>query len=192
MSNPSSSADEISSQYSDLLMKGPQVSELGQYLDILTVGNNNLVEKAVTYIRKLLSKEDKVPAESIIEKGGLLTLATLLDSDNPNIQFEALWALTNIAATEHTAKLATTADVPNEVNLVPKILCLMKSKDIRIVEQAYWCIGNIAGDNSNLRDVVLETEDALKIVMETLNHYVKEFGKGLKSNLQSLVATGVW
>jgi importin subunit alpha-1 len=36
------------------------------------------------------------------------------------------------------------------------VLCtLLKSEHIEVVEQAIWCLGNMAGDNTRIRDAIL-------------------------------------
>lgn len=61
--------------------------------------------------------------------------------------------MTNIASgsSENTNSIVT-------VGAVPLLINLLKSHDIRVMEQAVWALGNIAGDGPNLRDIVLENQ----------------------------------
>lgn len=38
---------------------------------------------------------------------------------------------------------------------VPLLINLLKSPDVRVMEQAVWALGNVAGDGPHARDVVL-------------------------------------
>jgi hypothetical protein len=112
-------------------------------------------------IRKLLSKEDNPPAMEIINKGLVPVLVNFLTRvNNHKLQFEAAWALTNIASTEHTSFI-TYDKPPLSQNAVPFLAQLMRSPSADVREQSCWCLGNVAGDGSNLRDIVLTTKDCL-------------------------------
>eukprot|EP00903_Cladosiphon_okamuranus_P019512 g17943.t1 len=111
--------------------------------------------EAARGLRKLLSLESDPPVTEVIEAGAMPLLVLCLDEhSNTDLQFEAAWALTNIAS---TCKTKTVVDH----GAVPALVRNLRHHNPDLREQCAWCLGNIAGDCAALRDVVLGTPDAL-------------------------------
>ncbi|XP_019388210.1 PREDICTED: importin subunit alpha-3-like [Crocodylus porosus] len=103
--------------------------------------NQDVQLSAVQAARKLLSSDRNPPIDDLIKSGILPILVHCLErDDNPSLQFEAAWALTNIASgtSEQTQAVV-------QSNAVPLFLRLLHSPHQNVCEQAVWALGNIIG-----------------------------------------------
>lgn len=102
-------------------------------------------------LRRVLSLPSP-PVQQVIDAGGVADLAACaMQSDDGEMQFEALWALTNIASGTSAQTQAVLA-VPG---LLPAAVAALRSQNVQVVEQAAWLIGNAAGDGCEARDACL-------------------------------------
>merc|ERR1711916_422065 len=101
--------------------------------------------------RKLLSIEMHPPIDLVIEAGVVPLFVEFLSADDdPQLQFEAAWALTNIASGQ---SYQTREVITNQA--VPQLVKPLATGNAEVREQVVWCLGNIAGDSTQCRDYVL-------------------------------------
>ncbi|XP_052298494.1 importin subunit alpha-1a-like [Citrus sinensis] len=129
--------------------------------------DNNLQLEATTQFQKLLSIES-MPIEEVIESGVVPRFVEfLMREDYPQLQFQAAWALTNIASgTSENTKVVIEHDA------VPIFVKLLASPSDDVREQAVWALGNVAADSSGCRDLVL-SEGALIPLLAQLNEHTE-------------------
>jgi len=139
----------------------PGTANLQQLVTQATSEDPAIQYQAVTAVRKLLSSDRNPPINPLISCGILPILVNCLrTTTNPSLQFEAAWALTNIAS---GTSLQTQAVVA--AGAVPLFLELLSSPHQNVCEQAVWALGNIIGDGAQLRDYVI----SLGVVAPLLN-----------------------
>lgn len=109
--------------------------------------------EATQAARKMLSRERNPPIDVMIGQGIVPICVRLLENfDNPNLQFEAAWALTNVASGSSEQTMAVV-----NADAVPHFIKLLASPVTIVAEQAVWALGNIAGDGPSTRDTVLNS-----------------------------------
>lgn len=132
----------------------PTESQLNEDLPQMVAGvisdQVDLQIHATTKFRKLLSKERNPPIEEVIKTGVVSRFVSFLRSPHTLVQFEACWALTNIASGS-----SAQTQVVIEAGAVPLLVELLGSPEPDVREQAVWALGNVAGDSPACRDYVL-------------------------------------
>ncbi|ESL07179.1 importin alpha [Trypanosoma rangeli SC58] len=121
------------------------------------------VYQGVLMIRKLLAVELNPPHDEVTQSGVIPYLVNLMDRfEAPQLQFEAAWALTNVAA--GTSK---STNILVESGVVPRFVALLRSEHADCRDQGAWGIGNIAGEGVSCRNVSLQC-NALPHLIELL------------------------
>ncbi|KAH8061502.1 hypothetical protein JL722_4130 [Aureococcus anophagefferens] len=127
----------------------PTVADMPRLLNEIQSQDPAVVVAATRGWRKLLSVEPQPPVDAVLATGVVAVLARLLAHHAmPELQFEAAWALTNVASTDKTQAVV-------DAGVVPAMVQLMQSPNGDVREQCIWCLGNIAGDSTESRDAVL-------------------------------------
>jgi importin subunit alpha-6/7 len=123
---------------------------------------------ATKKIRQLLSVEREYLIDDVIAHDLIPRLLSFLKRDDvTELQVEALWALTNVAAgsSDHARVLI-------QKGAIPALVGLMSSSSDEVLEQAVWVLGNLAGDGPPARDKVLK-ENALFPLLQIIHNSSK-------------------
>jgi HEAT repeat protein len=127
------------------------LSVLPQLLQAMTTGDIGVKFQATQQLRKILSIEKTPPIQPVIDMGMVPHLVQFIQQESmPDLQFEAAWALTNIASGN-----ADQTRCVVDAGTVPLFIRMLHSSNIDVREQAVWALGNIAGDSPPLRDMCL-------------------------------------
>eukprot|EP00043_Microstomoeca_roanoka_P012923 m.125676 g.125676 ORF g.125676 m.125676 type:complete len:516 (-) comp15626_c6_seq1:2158-3705(-) len=108
--------------------------------------------EALVQLRKYLANNKTLPIQATINSGVLPKMVEMLGWDfAPDTQYEAAWVLTNVSSGERHQTYAVV-----EAGAAEPLCRLLFSPVERVKDQACWCLGNVAGDGAELRDMLIE------------------------------------
>lgn len=143
--------EDVTSPVKEDQPQSPVTMSLDEIVEGMKSSDKRTAFVSTQSARKMLSRERNPPIDVMIGHGIVPLCVQFLDNFNePDLQFEAAWALTNIASgtTEQTQSVI-------KAHSVPKFVALLSSPATNVAEQAVWALGNIAGDGPDARDMVL-------------------------------------
>lgn len=125
---------------------------LGQFVEMARSEQQDYAFHGTLMIRKLLSVESNPPIDEVVATGVVPLFVHYMSLEAyPRLQFEAAWALTNIAS-----GTAAHTHLVIEAGAVPLFISLLASPDEDCREQGTWAIGNLGGEGDKCRDYVLD------------------------------------
>jgi len=153
------------------------LEDLPQLIEAMNSNDSSQYLFSAQGFRKMLSLEHDPPIQQVIDAGVVPFLIDWVQHfDHPQLQFEAGWALTNIASGTHQH-----CQVIVEKGAVPLLVKLLESPNEEVREQAVWAVGNIGGDSAHCRDLVLQN-NGLHLLIQCITLTQK----------QSMVKNGSW
>ncbi|KAH3723234.1 importin subunit alpha-2 [Pelomyxa schiedti] len=107
---------------------------------------------ALVQLRNRISG-DTPPIEEVLESGCVPRVIQFLSySDNTNLQYDALWVLTNLVSGTEPGP----TDKVVLFGVLPQLVSLLSSPSSLVCEQAAWTLANIEGTSVAHRDEILE------------------------------------
>jgi hypothetical protein len=111
--------------------------------------------KALRFVRKQLSIPRHPPIQRFVDADILADVVALGRCSDSDVALDALWSLTNVASgsavhTQYIAECSAAIDLFADALLDTSQVWLQDLKD-----QACWAVGNVAGEGSRYRDILL-------------------------------------
>ena len=127
----------------------PSNQRLDLLLTLFATASSNLLLSATSTLKKLLGCSNNPPIPLVARPEVISKLIYLLDGDDTNVIYEALWCLTNLGYG------------PNEVicqmmdnGVLPPLCRLIKHSDVLISDSALWVLSNIATEETARNKIV--------------------------------------
>jgi len=142
-----------------------RLSNMSSLVEAINSNDSKKRYTATVEFRRMLSVEEQPPIQQVINSGVVPRLMQFLSfNDDCKLQFEAAWTITNIASgsTAHTKVIVDNGGICAFVKL-------LRSPNPEVQEQAVWALGNIAGDSPEYRDLVLQTNNCMHLLIAIIN-----------------------
>ncbi|KAH0512196.1 Importin subunit alpha-3, partial [Microtus ochrogaster] len=166
------------------------VQKLFNYpFDNASSDNQGIQLSAVQAARKLLSSDRNPPIDDLIKSGILPILVHCLErDDNPSLQFEAAWALTNIASgtSEQTQAVVQSSDGPQCRDYVislgvvkPLLSFISPSIPITFLRNVTWVMVNLCRHKDppppmeTIQEILVDTVWALSYLTDAGNEQIQ-------------------
>ncbi|CAG9332791.1 unnamed protein product [Blepharisma stoltei] len=117
--------------------------------------SSELKLEALRITRHFLTRGEAIldKAQIYAELGYIQSYIDLLNPHNPKeVQYEASWALCNLASCSHEI-----VEILISKGIIPACLGVINSESLDIIENAVWCLGNIAGDHKEYRVLMIKS-----------------------------------
>jgi len=114
--------------------------------------------RAMIGFRKLTSLPEDAPIQAIIDSNLVPVFIHFLGRDDlTQMQFESVWALTNI-----TSGMQEHVKLVVDKGVIPILQKMLTTPDVNLRNQVIWLIGNISGDDIKYRDLLLRDKTLLE------------------------------
>lgn len=128
------------------------VEDLPEVVLAANSDNDDLKLFAAQALRKMLSVHESPPIQQVIDAGVLSRVIEGIQRfDFSQLQYECAWTITNIVS---GASIYTQTII--EKGAVPLLTNLLNSTNETVRDQAAWALGNVGGDVSHCRDLILK------------------------------------
>ena len=143
--------ENLKNKIIEYLLLEPKIENLEKDIESLNSEDIYIKHLSIINIRKLIIINQKI-CQKIIDNCLLKLFEFASDLSQPHLQLESNWILTNLCS------LSSPHNIINLINkgIIDIFIETLKSKYSQIVEQAIWGIGNLSGDNINVKLKILK------------------------------------
>ncbi|KAL0222539.1 hypothetical protein RCL1_002393 [Eukaryota sp. TZLM3-RCL] len=155
-----------------------QLQKLPEFVQMILTEDLSQQIEGTKGLRQLLSLEMAYPIDFVIKENLLPRLVAFLHSPSHDLQFEAAWALTNVASgnSQQTEAVVNAGAVPALVK------CIGTPGKLNVKEQCIWALGNIAGEGAFSRNYIL-MNGAMGVAVSAIEQAIHENNRSILKNV---------